>query len=182
MVDSPDFPPPALPNHRKKRLVFLGHISFTWKFDNDVTYRGRDNVMMFAWGTHKIAMAPVLHFVKSPGGKKSSFLIMTYNDKELDDVVKESDYFFPVVIKGLFSASKEETPIPGVVLEILEDYKELIADELPNDLPPMRDIQHQIDLIPGLSLPNLPHYRMIPEENKILREHIEDLLKKGFIR
>ncbi|MCH88130.1 hypothetical protein A2U01_0009011 [Trifolium medium] len=37
------------------------------------------------------------------------------------------------------SHEKEETTIPEKVLEILEDFRELIADELPNDLPPMRD-------------------------------------------
>jgi hypothetical protein len=35
-----------------------------WQFDNDITYRGRDNVMLFTRGTHKIAMAPVLQFDK----------------------------------------------------------------------------------------------------------------------
>jgi len=153
-----------------------------WQFDNDITYRGRDNVMMFTWGTHKIAMAPILHFDKNPKDKKSSFLVMTRDERKLDKAVREANCFCPVVFKGVMSTVKEEVPIPGEILEILRDFNELIADELPNDLPPMRNIQHQIDLIPGSSLPNLPHYRMSPKENEILREQIEDLLRKGFIR
>lgn len=40
-------------------------------------------------------MAPVLKFDHKPTGKKTSFIIMTYNDKELDDV-KETDYFVSI--------------------------------------------------------------------------------------
>ncbi|KAI5435280.1 hypothetical protein KIW84_021917 [Lathyrus oleraceus] len=45
----------------------------------------RDNMIMFTWGTHKIAMALVLHFNKNSRGNKSSFLVMTQMGNELDE-------------------------------------------------------------------------------------------------
>ena len=42
----------------------------------------------------------------------------------------------------------------------------------------MRDIQYAIDLIPGATLPNLPHYI----EHAELQCQIGDLLRKGTLR
>ncbi|XP_024195614.1 uncharacterized protein LOC112198723 [Rosa chinensis] len=134
------------------------HILFgrPWQYDVDVTYKGRDNVMMFMWNSHKIAMAPVSQFERSDVEKGESFLTLSTSEFEMEEAFKESEVICPVVIKGLLTAEKEDIVIPKEVQNMLREF-ELISDELPNELPHIRDIQHQIDLVPGASLLNLPH-------------------------
>jgi len=64
----------------------------------------------------------------------------------------------------------------------LEEFWDIYPEDLPSMLPPVRDIQHAIDFIPGSSLPNLPHYRLNPAAHQELQTQISDLLEKGLIR
>ncbi|KAI5418258.1 hypothetical protein KIW84_042764 [Lathyrus oleraceus] len=109
------------------------------RFDNDSTYQGQDNMMMFTRDKHKIAMDSVLQFDKNLGGKNDGFLVITQSENELDGVVKEIEFFCSMVIKGMMSVLNEETTIPSEVLGNIENFKELSANELPSDLPHMQD-------------------------------------------
>ena len=58
----------------------------------------------------------------------------------------------------------------------------MFPQETPAGLPPIRGIEHQIDLIPGAALPNRPPYRTNPEETKEIQRQVQELLDKGFVR
>ena len=55
----------------------------------------------------------------------------------------------------------------------------------PKDLsrvPPEREIDFEIDLLPDTQPISIPPYKMALEELKELKEQLKDLLDKGFIR
>ena len=85
------------------------------------------------------------------------------------------------VILTLGSSSQQEQP-PAEVQLLLQEFGDVFPKELPDKLPTMRDVQHAIDLVPGASLPNLPHYRLNLIEHVELRKQIEELMRKGFIQ
>ena len=68
-----------------------------------------------------------------------------------------------------------ETILPEVA-PIITEFVDVFPNDLPDQLPPTRNIQHAIDLVPRATLPNLPHYRMNTIEHAELQRQVEELL------
>jgi hypothetical protein len=59
--------------------------------------------------------------------------------------------------------------LPEEVQELLEEFVDILVDELPRLLPPIRSVSHHIDLILGASFPNKATYRLTPQENEEIK-------------
>ena len=66
-------------------------------------------------------------------------------------------------------SSPQFNPYLAEIQLLLKEFSEVFPEELSNRLPLMRDVQHAIDLFLGVTLPNLPHYRLNPIEHAELR-------------
>ncbi|KAL5554147.1 hypothetical protein UlMin_041548 [Ulmus minor] len=64
---------------------------------------------------------------------------------------------------------------------IVRDFVDVFPEELPG-LPPNREIQFEIELLPGTAPISKAPYRMAPAELKELQAQLQDLLDKIFIR
>ncbi|XP_055803255.1 uncharacterized protein LOC129872324 [Solanum dulcamara] len=61
------------------------------------------------------------------------------------------------------------------------DFPEVFPENLPG-LPPEREVEFLIELIPGSTPISITPYRMSPAELKELKTQLQELLEKGFIR
>jgi hypothetical protein len=72
--------------------------------------------------------------------------------------------------------------LPVEIQKLLENFVDIVMDELPHSLPHIRIISHHIDLIPRASLQNKATYRLTPRENEEVKNQVQELLDKGLVR
>jgi hypothetical protein len=64
---------------------------------------------------------------------------------------------------------------------VVYEYRDVFPEELPG-LPPDRDVEFVINLVPGTAPIAQSPYRMAEVELKLLKAELDSLLEKGFIR
>ena len=65
---------------------------------------------------------------------------------------------------------------------MLNEFSDNVVDDFPNELPPKRDISHDIDFILGASLPNKKAYRLTPQGIEEVRKQVQGLVEKGLVQ
>ncbi|GJV88450.1 putative reverse transcriptase domain-containing protein [Tanacetum coccineum] len=82
------------------------------------------------------------------------------------------------------TATKDEDKSKGKRLEdvpVVREFPEVFPEDLPG-IPPTRQVEFRIDLVPGAAPVARAPYRLAPSEMKELAEQLQELTDKGFIR
>ena len=151
-----------------------------WKYDRGAIHDGKKNTYMF----HNDGIDHTLISIKDEGAsttpKPKSLLL---SGKEYLQQVDEGKINLAIVCKSkVILTSTKISDFPIEIQDMLSNYNDIIVDDLPDDLPPVRSINHHIDLITGTNFPNKATYRMTPAENEEIIKHVQELLDKGLIK
>ncbi|XP_056857156.1 uncharacterized protein LOC130506520 [Raphanus sativus] len=167
-----------------------------WQYDRKVTHDGFANKHTFEFNGKKTTLVPLtpneVHQDQLQMQKKKEIDLPPEKNKHLNFYAKTGD-----IKRSLFSKQpvlllvyKETllnltdcTPeFPSEMSDLLQEFGDVFPEDNPNGLPPIRGIEHQIDFVPGATLPNRPAYRTNPVETKELQRQVEELMEKGHIR
>ncbi len=85
------------------------------------------------------------------------------------------DEYEPKEATNLVTSSK-------YIRQVLEEFSDVMLEELPENLPMKRWVDHAIEMMPGVAPPTKAPYRMNHEELKELKVQLEELLAKGYIK
>ena len=104
--------------------------------------------------SHRKIGLPLPYHRPSGKSKGVSLLTMLATKEDLREF-SEDPSLVPIVLmhKGEILVSNDMPPISLGVSTILQEFGDVFPAEVPSVLPPLREIEHQIDLIPGSSLP-----------------------------
>lgn len=76
----------------------------------------------------------------------------------------------------------EKVEAPNDFKDIIAEYQDIFREELPEELPPSRGMDFEINLRPGETPPVRPVIRLSPKELKELKVQLQKYLDRGLLR
>ena len=183
-----------------------------WQYDRRVTHDGFTNRYSFIIKKQPISLVPLtpkqvlddqLKLQRSSEKKREKEKKAESERKEIKREKNTKDEHFSLMAKKseIKSALLSKQPLivlmykeaflctndlagslPSNIISLLQEFEDVFPDEVPFGLPPIRGIEHQIDFVPGATIPNRPAYRSNPEETKELQRQVGELMEKGHVR
>lgn len=80
------------------------------------------------------------------------------------------------------SEEHRENEMDELQRAIMREYADVFPEALPYGIPPTREVDHRIELLPGSAPTNRPTYRMSPPELDELKKQLDELSASGFIQ
>lgn len=99
---------------------------------------------------------------------------------QLKKGIKRNEATFLVTLS--VKEDKVNNDLPTDFIKLLEEFGDLLPNELPKVLPPRRVVDHEIEMLPGAKPPARGPYRMAPLELAELQRQLDELLRACFIR
>jgi hypothetical protein len=109
-------------------------------------------------------------------GERSGTRLSIISCIKTEKYIKKGCYAFLAHITEKKSDEKRLEDVP-----IVKEFPEVFPEELPG-LPPTRQVEFQIELVPGAAPIARAPYRLAPSEMQELSNQLQELLDKGFIR
>ena len=107
---------------------------------------------------------------KEESGSEDRSRTLLLGGEEFLQHLNEEEVSYAIVCKPTIVTKTYLSYLLVEIQDILSEFRDIIVDDLPNELPPIRKISHHMDFIPGVSLPKKASYRMSPQEIEEIRK------------
>jgi hypothetical protein len=143
----------------------------TWQYDRNVIHDRRKNTYTLEKNGRTHMFFPIKDKEVKP--EVSNIVLLMSGKELLIEVKKKEEPQFIVVRKTTIVLSSTRVyDLLEEVHKLLEEFVDIVVDELPCSLPSIRSISHHIDLILGASLPNKEAYILTLQENEEVKRQV----------
>jgi hypothetical protein len=121
--------------------------------------------------TLKLTMIPMT------GGDKLNLVLINQMTNEQMVVVVWMDQ-----LQKTHEEAKIDGPPPKHIHEVLGRYNDVLTNDLSQELLPIREVDHKIEVISGSEPPSKAHYQFKKKKLLELKKQLNDLLSRDYIR
>eukprot|EP00253_Pinus_taeda_P014423 PITA_14423 len=151
-----------------------------WQYDRKVVHNGKMNCYKLVKDGIKHTLVPIKEEETTEASGTKALLI---GGKQFAKQIEESEVNYVVMRRAkTLLLHTEKFDLPAKILEMLQEFSDIVVDDFPNNFPPKRSISHHIEFITRANLPNKATYQISPKDNEEIRKQVQELLDKGLIR